>query len=360
MAALDVEKLLAPVSDGSPCGENLEYNPAYLELDRLAQGTPEQTMGSTTIPAVEPNWKELRERCLELLAKTRDLRVLTYLALASLQLDGLPGFRNGLLLLKRSIEQFWECMYPQLDPDDNNDPIERMNILRMYSSRDMERGDSPGVKLLRQAPLTNSRQAGRFSLKDIQVASGVIPPTDPEAPKLQMSLIEAAAKDSSVEFLQAAFDAAREGATLAKELEATIDAKVGAGKGVDLRDLARTLKEIGDRLGQFLSLHGVGVAPSESAAGDDGGAAMSGGAVAAGTGTPITGDIRSTGDVVRMIDKMCDFYARSEPSSPVPIILRRAQRLVGKNFWDILNDLSPSAVDTVKVISGTEGPAAAS
>ena len=56
-----------------------------------------------------------------------------------------------------------------------------------------------------------------------------------------------------------------------------------------------------------------------------------------------------------MIDKMCDFYARSEPSSPVPIILRRAQRLVGKNFWDILNDLSPSAVDTVKVISGTEG-----
>src|SRR5690242_21662275 len=71
MAGLDVEKLLAPVSDGSPCGENLEYNPAYMELDRLAQGTPEQTMGSTTIPAVEPNWKELRERCQELLGQTR-------------------------------------------------------------------------------------------------------------------------------------------------------------------------------------------------------------------------------------------------------------------------------------------------
>ncbi len=359
MAALDVEKLLAPVSDGSPCGENLEYNPAYLELDRLAQGTPEQTMGSTTIPAVEPNWKELRERCQELLGKTRDLRLLTYLTLALLQLDGLPGFRSGLLMLKRSIEQFWECMYPQLDPDDNNDPIERMNILRMYSSRDLVRGDSPGVKLLRQTPLTNSRQAGRFSLKDIQVANGEIPPTDPEAPKLQKSLIDAAAKDTSVEFLQAAHDAAREGATLAKELESTIDAKVGAGKGVDLRDLGRTLKEIGDRLGQFLSLHGVGVAPGEST-GDDGGDVMAGGAAAAGTGTPITGEIQSTRDVVRMIDKMCDFYARSEPSSPVPIILRRAQRLVGKNFWDILNDLSPSAVDTVKVISGTEGPAAAS
>ena len=244
-------------------------------------------------------------------------------------------------------------MYPQLDPDDNNDPIERMNILRTFASRDLERGDSPGVRLLRQAPLTNSRQAGRFSLKDIQVASGAIPPTDPEAPKLQMALIEAAAKDTSVEFLQAAHDAAREAATLAKELETTLDAKVGAGKGVDLRDLGRTLKEMGDHLGKFLSLHGVGVAAAEPGAGDNGGVAMTGGA--AGTRTPITGEIQSTQDIVRMIDKMCDFYARSEPSSPVPIILRRAQRLVGKNFWDILNDLSPSAVDTVKVISGTEG-----
>src|SRR5437764_4852908 len=126
MAGLDVEKLLAPVSDGSPCGENLEYNPTYMELDRLAQGTPEQSIGSTTIPAVEPNWKDLREHCQELLGKTRDLRVLTYLTLALLQLEGLPGFRNGMLLLRRSVEQFWECMYPQLDPDDNNDPIERM------------------------------------------------------------------------------------------------------------------------------------------------------------------------------------------------------------------------------------------
>ena len=41
-----------------------------------------------------------------------------------------------------------------LDPDDNNDPIERMNILRMFSSRDLEKGDWPGVKLLRQSPLT--------------------------------------------------------------------------------------------------------------------------------------------------------------------------------------------------------------
>jgi type VI secretion system protein ImpA len=74
----------------------------------------------------------------------------------------------------------------------------------------------------------------------------------------------------------------------------------------------------------------------------------------------VSGDIRSPEDVKRLIDRMCDFYARTEPSSPVPIVLRRAQRLVGKNFWEILTDLSPSALDSVKTISGTEGPEGAS
>ena len=38
MAVLDVDKLLAPVSDAEPCGPNLEYDPAYSEMERAAQG----------------------------------------------------------------------------------------------------------------------------------------------------------------------------------------------------------------------------------------------------------------------------------------------------------------------------------
>jgi type VI secretion system protein ImpA len=67
-----------------------------------------------------------------------------------------------------------------------------------------------------------------------------------------------------------------------------------------------------------------------------------------------TGEIRSPADVKRLIDQMCEFYARTEPSSPIPLLLRRAQRLVGKNFLEILTDLSPSAIEGVKVISGED------
>ncbi len=354
MAALDVEKLLAPVSEEAPCGADLEYDKTFIEVEKLSKGTPEQTMGTTVIPAVEPDWRGVRDGCLELLKKTRDLRLLTLLSLSLLQLEGISGLKTGLVLIKGSIEKFWDCMYPQLDPDDNNDPMARMNIIRVFASRDAERGDSQGIKMLRQAPLTQSVRAGRFSLRDIAVATGAIPPVNPES-KVEMALIDAAAKDTPVDFLKANEQAAREAATVAKELEAAIDAKVGAGRGVDLRDLAKTLKEAADRLGHFLGFHGVAMDNADTA-GTGGGETSAEGAP--GGGSPIRGDIQSQADVMRMLEKICHFYARTEPSSPVPILLERAKRLIGKNFWEILTDLSPSAIDSVKVISGTEGPAA--
>ena len=33
MADLDLDKLLAPISPDSPCGEDLSYDPGYMELE---------------------------------------------------------------------------------------------------------------------------------------------------------------------------------------------------------------------------------------------------------------------------------------------------------------------------------------
>jgi type VI secretion system protein ImpA len=55
---------------------------------------------------------------------------------------------------------------------------------------------------------------------------------------------------------------------------------------------------------------------------------------------------------MRRLDEVCDYYARCEPSSPVPLLLRRAQRLVGKTFLDLLRDLAPGGVSEMEVISG--------
>ena len=75
MSIIDVEKLLAPVDGESPVGTDLSYDPSYMEIEQIAAGKPEQQVGDTIIAAEDPDWKELKGRCTEALARTKDLRV---------------------------------------------------------------------------------------------------------------------------------------------------------------------------------------------------------------------------------------------------------------------------------------------
>ena len=49
-------------------------------------------------------------------------------------------------------------------------------------------------------------------------------------------------------------------------------------------------------------------------------------------------------------------YERREPSSPVPLLIKRAKRLVDKSFVDIIRDLSPDAISQVQMVSGDTDP----
>jgi len=64
--------------------------------------------------------------------------------------------------------------------------------------------------------------------------------------------------------------------------------------------------------------------------------------------------VQSRRDVSRAIDSICGYYSRFEPSSPIPLLLRRAQRLVDKDFMAIVNDLTPEALGQLKVIVGEQ------
>ena len=88
MAPLDVTGL-APISEASPAGENLELDPEFGELERAAQGKPEVQYGSTIEPAVPPDWRETVSLAEALMERTHDLRVMVHLAIARLHLDAL-------------------------------------------------------------------------------------------------------------------------------------------------------------------------------------------------------------------------------------------------------------------------------
>ena len=70
-----------------------------------------------------------------------------------------------------------------------------------------------------------------------------------------------------------------------------------------------------------------------------------------------SGEIKSSQDVVALLQRICQYYERNEPSSPIPLLLRRAIRLVSKSFVDILRDLSPDALSKLELISGEKSDA---
>jgi type VI secretion system protein ImpA len=340
MSAIDVDKLLEEISADAPCGDNLEYDPAFGEMERAAQSKPEQQIGDTIVPAEEPDWRALRGQALEVLGRTKDLRAITYLTNALLATDGLRGFTDGLALLQYSLEKYWESVHPQLDPEDDNDPTMRVNTIVSLCDPDRV------LRKLNETPLVSSRMVGRFSLRDINIASGVLSaPANAEEPPPEMGTIDAAFMDVELEALQADAAAVEAAIGHVHAIDALLMDRVGAGNAPDLDALPAVLKQIQHVLAERLMRRGVAVAGVE---GEGGGASDAAGA----PGQALTGEIRTTDDVMRALDKICDYYHRYEPSSPVPLLIMRAKRLVSKNFMDILRDLTPDGVAQMDLIRG--------
>lgn len=61
-------------------------------------------------------------------------------------------------------------------------------------------------------------------------------------------------------------------------------------------------------------------------------------------------------DVLELLEQICAYYELFEPASPVPLLLRRAMRLVTMNFLEILEDLAPESVPQVTAICGPKEP----
>lgn len=347
MPSFDPAKLSQPLSSESPSGDDLSYDPVFLELLREAAGKPESIMGDSRIEAVEPNWREIKSGCLSLLERTRDLRLYTLLVAAATATEGFDGLNRALACLAGVIDNLWESVHPKLDPEDGNDPTERVNIISSIAAAPGTAGDVLRlVEKVREVPLTNSRQIGRFTYRQIMVSKGEIPVVGEEVVH-DLAIINAAFEDTSAEELQAS-EADLTGCLDALvAIDRSLTAKVGASQSASLTGLKSALLEVRKEVQSALAKRGYGPEPeSAEVTGGGGGGGVS--------GPSLSGEIRSNGDVLMALDKICRYYERSEPASPVPLLLKRAQRLVGKSFVDIVKDLTPDSISHLEGITGVE------
>ena len=58
----------------------------------------------------------------------------------------------------------------------------------------------------------------------------------------------------------------------------------------------------------------------------------------------VPGEIRSKRDVQVSLEQICGYFERNEPSSPIPLLLKGAQRLLPMNFIEIMKFLDADAL----------------
>ncbi len=348
MSVIDVEELLGAVTAAAPCGEDLEYDPAFAEMETLAQETPERQYGDTIIPAEPPDWRAVRKASLTLFERTRDLRVAVLLSRALLQTDGLTGFNDGLAVVEGLVERYWETVYPLLDPDDDNDPTLRINIIVALCDAETT------LRSLREAPLVSSRALGRFSLRDVQIAAGLLAAVASEGEELPTAArIDGAFQDAPLEDLQATAAVVAEAMERVTHIEALLTDQVGVTQAPDMSALRTMLRDIRQVLSDQLQRRGSGL--SDAAAEVAGEEAVAGPGGNGGMQRLVVGEITSREDAMRMLDRICEYFERYEPSSPVPFLLKRAKKLVTKDFMEILNDLAPGGTEQAHLIFGLRG-----
>jgi type VI secretion system protein ImpA len=354
MSMIDVTTLLEPVSPDLPCGENLEYDAEYAALELAAAGKPEQQFGATVIPAEDPNWDDVFKKSLGLLKRTKDLRVALYLIRSATSTQGAVGLADSLEFMLGLVRDYWDGLHPQLDPEDDNDPTLRVNTIMGLCD--------PGamLRIVRDAPLVRSR-LGLFSYRDVLVAAGEHPPPR-GTPPIEQTTIDAAFAECDAEGLKTTARAVCRAFDATAAIEATVTDHVSVSRAPNLQDLSDLLKgmkkTVLDRVGmRGLSLDAPveAAAPTAAAGADATAAAATPGAVngqrPAGPALP-SGEFTSREDVILALDKICHYYKRYEPSSPVPLFLNRAKRLASKSFLEILRDLTPDALSQALSLGG--------
>ena len=330
MADIDVDALLAPLSDAAPSGADLEYDAAFLALDEASRVKAEQQFGDTVIAATEPDWRTMKEQALLLFERTRDVRVAIQLMRAGARLTGFGGFASGLALVHGLLERHWDTLHPQLDASDNNDPTMRLNALDPLADDDTVIAD------LRAAPLGASR--GSITVRQIELAFGKVDALPGEAAPSEAGALQGIREaGGDMPSLLAAMAACHEHV---RGIEAIIGAKIGASRGPDLKAL-RSVTQCLARAAQ--------AAGGESTA--SGGDTVAASTPARG-GAP--GSIATRDDALQALDRVCEWIERHEPTNPAPLLIRRAKRLMTKNFIDIIRDLAPDGLSQVERIAGVD------
>jgi type VI secretion system ImpA family protein len=324
-AGMSLDSLLEPVSDGAPSGPDLSY-----DAERQAIEQAFETQGYSSEVGEDVDWRETLKLIEAQSLRTKDVWLAVYMARAGTRIGSLETIETGCALLAGLFERYWDSVHPTLEDyglQGRKGACESLTRIAEF------------LRPLQQTVLIEHPRLGSYSgddfarfARDGESADG-------------FGMFRAAMADTSLEALQQVV-------SRLEAIEAALrraDAILG-GHAVEAGELgtnfAPTFHALAAIRRAILPYMGASVSPE---AGDD----------EAGHGDdsePTSGVARAPGridsreDVMRALDAIGDYYQRREPSSPIPIALRRIRGWIAMDFMAILKDIAPNSVSDVGAV----------
>lgn len=342
----ELQGLMSKLSDDNPSGENCEYDELYLKLDELALGTPPSEMGDSIVEGKDPDFHKLYVNCQNLWSKTRDLRVASFFTLSALCLQGLKGLSDGLNIINYLVSEQFDTVYPQLDPDDDNDPTERINILAMLSPEEGGYADPYSffshlreIKLVPELP---------YSYRDYLISSGFLEAKDSN---VDINVLNTQMSSIPVSSVNSQKKAVEDLLSLIDEICNKFNEKIGDSGYLTMDSLKHEFTVLRNFYKNYENTENtvnvVSQEASTQSASDD--SEFTPIVTSQKTAVAIfnldTYEPKTRNDALILLKKSAEYFAKAEPTSPVPFLIKRALRMANMNFMDLLAEIDSNALD---------------
>jgi len=335
-----VAELCIPLSKADPCGPDLDQagNSDYLNFFAQTEGLLPSSFFSAEdgrpfdrasvdllpqIAAIRPLWE-----------RSRDLRLLVIRARLTILDRDLAGFAVSVAAIAEWLDHFWEDLHPRTADGDVGARLAVLGAL-----------DLPTVVFpLQYAALCEGRRIGTVTYRSWMIASGEVKPRIGEQKHPSSALTEAVA-DAPVEVLAAT---RKHVALLRTSLIRLRDIFARQGSSVGLESLPALV----DKIQAFVDPRATSLdeATTQAADDEDGSASpKERPAARAQNDAPA-----SLADAQQALAAIAGYYSRSEPSSPALPLVRQAQQLIGKSFFEVMSILVPRYMDEAAFQIGTD------
>jgi len=352
MTAVEFAALTDPLSEAEPCGPDLELtgDAEYMNFVARAEGLLPASYFRDGRPfdRASIDFESVFEAIRPLLARTRDIRLLTILAKFSILNRDLASFETAIRAVAALLAQQWDDVHPRGEDGDFNIRLATLETL----------DDVPPVVMpLQYLPLADHRRFGVVTYRGYLVATGEQKAREgeeaPDFATVGNALMEASLPDLTDVWRR--FGNLQTAVTTIRDVcaEHAGPGAVSLEKLLQLTDrilalLDSVVAKRDPNAAKLVEMAGLAGALNEQ----PGAAPVAPPAPSAAAPPRPSGRVASAADAASALAAVSRYLDRFEPSNPALLLVRQAEQLIGKSLLEVMRILVPDFVDQAAIKVG--------